>query len=56
MTSRRGTLVEEGACELLRFHGYTVRVIPPGFNRKYPWARPGSSASGSSRTGHQQPI
>ncbi len=36
MTSRRGTLVEEGARELLQLHGYTVRVIPPGFNKKYP--------------------
>ena len=36
MTSRRGTLVEEGARELLQRHGYTVRVIPPGFNKKYP--------------------
>ena len=36
MTSRRGTLVEEGARELLQMHGYTVRVIPPGFNKKFP--------------------
>ncbi|MFA5413920.1 MAG: hypothetical protein WC295_00385 [Methanoregula sp.] len=36
MTSRRGTLVEEGARELLQIHGYTVNVIPPGFNKKYP--------------------
>ena len=36
MTSRRGTLVEDGARELLQLHGYTVRVIPPGFNKKYP--------------------
>ncbi len=36
MTSRRGTLVEDGARELLRLHGYTVEVIPPGFNKKYP--------------------
>lgn len=36
MTSRRGTLVEEGAREFLQIHGYTVRVIPPGFNKKYP--------------------
>ena len=36
MTSRRGTLVEDGARELLRLHGYTVDVIPPGFNKKYP--------------------
>jgi len=36
MTSRRGTLVEEGARELLQVHGYTVKVIPSGFNRKFP--------------------
>ena len=36
MTSRRGTLVEEGARELLQLHGYTVDVIPPGFNKKFP--------------------
>lgn len=36
MTSRRGTLVEEGARELLQIHGYTVRVIPPGFNKRFP--------------------
>jgi len=36
MTSRRGTLVEDGARELLQVHGYNVRVIPPGFNRQYP--------------------
>jgi hypothetical protein len=33
MTSRRGTLVEDGARELLRLHGYAVDVIPPGFNK-----------------------
>jgi hypothetical protein len=36
MTSRRGTLVEDGARELLQLHGYAVDVIPPGFNKKYP--------------------
>ena len=36
MTSRRGTLVEEGARELLQVHGYRVRVIPPGFNKNLP--------------------
>ena len=36
MTSRRGTLVEEGARELLRFHGYTVQILPPGFNKRLP--------------------
>jgi len=36
MTSRRGTLIEQGARELLQFHGYTVRVIPFGFNKRFP--------------------
>jgi hypothetical protein len=36
MTSRRGTLVEDGARELLQFHGYTVRVIPSWFNKRFP--------------------
>ena len=36
MTSRRGTLIEEGARELLQLHGYTVRTIPPGFSKRYP--------------------
>ena len=36
MTSRRGTLIEEGARELLQLHGYTVRIIPPEFNKRYP--------------------
>lgn len=36
MTSRRGKLIEEGARELLQLHGYTVRTIPPEFNKRYP--------------------
>ena len=36
MTSRRGTLVENGARELLQIHGYTVRVLPVGFNKRLP--------------------
>ena len=36
MTSRRGTLIEEGARELLQLHGYMVRIIPPEFNKRYP--------------------
>ncbi len=36
MTSRRGKLVEEGARQLLQVNGYTVRVIPPGYNKGYP--------------------
>jgi len=36
MTSRRGTLIEDGARELLQVHGYTVRVIPSGFNKRLP--------------------
>ena len=36
MTSRRGTLVEQGARELLQVNGYTVRIIPCGFNKRLP--------------------
>ena len=36
MTSRRGTLIEDGARELLQLHGYSVRVLPPGFHRRLP--------------------
>jgi hypothetical protein len=36
MTSRRGTLIEQGARELLQFHRYAVRVIPFGFNKRFP--------------------
>ena len=36
MTSRRGTLVEEGARELLQVRGYTVHVVPFGFNKRSP--------------------
>lgn len=36
MTSRRGTLIEQGARELLQVHGYIVRIIPPGFNKRFP--------------------
>lgn len=36
MTSRRGTLIEDGARELLQVHGYSVEVIPPGFRKRFP--------------------
>ncbi len=37
MTSRRSTLIEQGAKELLQVHGFTVRVIPPvGFDKRLP--------------------
>jgi hypothetical protein len=36
MTSRRGTLVEQGARELLQAQGYTVKVIPCGFDKRAP--------------------
>ena len=36
MTSRRGTLIEDSAREQLQLHGYTVRTIPPEFNKRYP--------------------
>lgn len=36
MTSRRGTLIEDGAREILRMHGYSVFVVPPWFSKKNP--------------------
>ena len=36
MTSRRGTLIEQGARELLQAHGFAVRVIPVGFDKRLP--------------------
>ncbi|MFA4861420.1 hypothetical protein [Methanoregula sp.] len=36
MTSRRCTLIEEGARELLQLNGYTVQVVPHGVNTRYP--------------------
>ncbi|WP_321506340.1 hypothetical protein [uncultured Methanoregula sp.] len=36
MTSRRGTLVEEGARELLQVCGYAVRIVPSGYHKRYP--------------------
>ena len=30
MTSRRCTVLEQGACEQLRLHGYEVRTVPNG--------------------------
>ena len=36
MTSRRSRLIEDGARELLQFHGYKVRVLPVGFNKRLP--------------------
>jgi hypothetical protein len=30
MTSRRCTVLEQGACEQLRLHGYEVRIVPNG--------------------------
>jgi len=30
MTSRRCTVLEQGACELLRLNGYEVRIVPNG--------------------------
>jgi hypothetical protein len=36
MTSRRGTVIEEGAAEILQMHGYSVRIVPSGFDRRAP--------------------
>jgi hypothetical protein len=36
MTSRRCTLIEEGAREHLQLNGYLVRLVPAGFNKRDP--------------------
>jgi len=36
MTSRRCTLVEEGARELLQLNGYSVWIVPVHFNKRFP--------------------
>ena len=36
MTSRRGKLIEEGARQLLQVYGYTVQILPPGYNKGFP--------------------
>ena len=49
MTSRRGTVIEQGAGELLQTHGYTVRVIPCGFDKRAPPAHLVASKAGRTR-------
>ena len=44
MTSRRSRLIEDGARELLQFHGYKVRVLPEDSTSGFP--RPISSQPG----------
>ena len=36
MTSRRCTMLEQGACEQLRLHGYEVRITPTGRDQRLP--------------------
>lgn len=36
MTSRRCTVLEQGACEQLKLNGYEVRVLPSGLNKGLP--------------------
>ena len=36
MTSRRCTVLEQGACEQLRLNGYEVRIIPTGNDLRLP--------------------
>jgi len=38
MTSRRCTVLEQGACERLRLDGYEVRILPVGQNQQRPLA------------------
>ena len=49
MTSRRGTVIEQGAGELLQTHGYAVRVIPCGFDKRAPPAHVVASKAGGTR-------
>jgi hypothetical protein len=36
MTSRRCTVLEQGACEQLRLHGYEVRILPAWDDKRLP--------------------
>ncbi|MFA6225062.1 MAG: hypothetical protein WC620_02520 [Methanoregula sp.] len=38
MTSRRCTVLEQGAREQLRLNGYEVRILPTGHNQRQPLA------------------
>ena len=49
MTSRRGTIIEEGARELLQMHGYSVRIVPSGFDRRVPPAHLVATKAGETR-------
>ena len=49
MTSRRGTVIEEGARELLQMHGYSVRIVPSGFDRRVPPAHLVATKAGETR-------
>jgi hypothetical protein len=49
MTSRRGTIIEEGARELLQMHGYSVRIVPSGFDRRAPPAHLVATKTGETR-------
>ena len=49
MTSRRCMVLEQGACEQLRLHGYKVRIIPTGNDRRLPPAHLVACRSGETR-------
>jgi hypothetical protein len=49
MTSRRGTIIEEGAREILQMHGYSVRIVPSGFDRRSPPAHLVATKAGETR-------
>lgn len=49
MTSRRCKVLEQGACEQLRLHGYEVRIIPTGNNLRMPPAHLVAGKSGETR-------
>jgi len=49
MTSRRCTILEQGACEHLRLYGYEVRIIPAGGDKRLPPAHLVAGKSGETR-------
>jgi hypothetical protein len=49
MTSRRCTVLEQGACEQLRLNGYEVRILPTGNDKRLPPAHLVASRSGETR-------
>jgi hypothetical protein len=49
MTSRRCTVLEQGACEQLRLQGYELRIIPAGDGKRLPPAHLVASKTAETR-------